>query len=128
MAEENVSSGNDNADLMSSFMQTQVAEQANDSNKPNEKKPKEKNALEKARDKEEEDKKKELEDAKKNSMYNASKYRAAQANMMVARGKSAIMAIPFIVAGVLLLIFVIKNGGSWVQGGTQFLMKKVRGE
>ncbi len=128
MSEENISSDSGgSADLMSSFMQTQVAEQGNDTSKPNEK-PKEKNALEKARDKEEEEKKKELEEAKKNSMYNASKYRAAQANMMVARSKNLVLAIPFIIAGVLVLLFVIKNGGSWVQGGTQFLVKKIRGE
>lgn len=127
MSEENISSDSGSVDLMSSFMQTQVAEQGNDTSKPNEK-PKEKNALEKARDKEEEEKKKELEEAKKNSMYNVSKYRAAQANMMVTRSKNLVLVIPFIIAGVLVLLFVIKNGGSWVQGGTQFLVKKIRGE
>ena len=127
MSEENISSDSGSVDLMSSFMQTQVAEQGNDTSKPNEK-PKEKNALEKARDKEKEEKKKELEEAKKNSMYNVSKYRAAQANMMVTRSKNLVLVIPFIIAGVLVLLFVIKNGGSWVQGGTQFLVKKIRGE
>lgn len=125
MSEENSSSNS--GDLMASFMQTQAAEQGNDTNNSIEK-PKEKNALEKARDKEKEEKDKEVEEAKKNSMYNASKYRAAQANMMVARGKNLILAIPFIIAGVLVLIFVAKNGGSWIQGGMQFMMKKVRGE
>lgn len=125
MSEENSSS--DSGDLMASFMQTQAAEQGNDTGKSSEK-PKEKNALEKARDEEKEEKDKELEEAKKNSMYNASKYRAAQANMMIARGKNLVLAIPFIVAGVLVLIFVVKNGGSWIQGGMQFMMKKVRGE
>ena len=125
MSEENNSA--DNGSLMADFMQTQVAEQGNDTNKSGEK-PKEKNALEKARDKEKEEKDKELEEAKKNSMYNASKYRAAQANIMVARGKNLLLAIPFIVAGVIVLIFVAKNGGTWIQGGMQFMMKKVRGE
>lgn len=125
MSEENSSS--DSGDLMSSFMQTQAAEQGNETGKGGEK-PKEKNALEKARDKEKEEKDKELEEAKKNSMYNASKYKAAQANMMIARGKNLVYAIPFIIAGVLLLIFIIKNGGNWIQGGMQFMMKKVRGE
>lgn len=115
-----------NTDLMSSFMQTQATEQKDDSAKKPE--PKKKNALEEARDKEEEEKKKELEDAKKNSLYNASKYKAAQASLMVAKGKSAIMAIPFIVAGILVFLVILKNGGSWVQGGTQFVMKKIRGE
>lgn len=123
MSEENT--GN-NSDLMSSFMQTQASEQKDGSaKKPEQKK---KNVLEEARDKEEEEKKKELEDAKKNSLYNASKYKAAQASLMVAKGKNAMMAIPFIVAGILVLLVVLKNGGSWVQGGTQFVMKKIRGE
>ena len=74
-----------------------------------------------------EEKKKELDEAKKNSMYNASKYRGAQANMMIARGKNMIFAIPFIIAGVLVLIVVVKNGGNWIRGGMQFTIKKLIG-
>ncbi len=126
MSEEDTQTNN-GADLMSDFMQTQAAEQGNNDKKSNEPKPKEKNALEKARDKEKEEKKKELDEAKKNSMYNASKYRGAQANMMIARGKNMIFAIPFIIAGVLVLIVVVKNGGNWIRGGMQFTIKKLIG-
>ena len=126
MSEEDTQTNN-RADLMSDFMQTQAAEQGNNDKKSNELKPKEKNALEKARDKEKEEKRKELDEAKKNSMYNASKYRGAQANMMIARGKNMIFAIPFIIAGVLVLIVVVKNGGNWIRGGMQFTIKKLIG-
>lgn len=122
MSEENSDS---NTDLMATFMQNKMEEQGD--KKTNEPKPKKKNALEEARDKEEEEEKKELEKAKKNSLYNTSKYKEAQLGLMMAKGRSALMAIPFIVLTLVLLLVVINNGGRWVQNGTQFLIRKIRG-
>lgn len=86
------------------------------------------NALDKIKQDEEDEKKKEVDEAKKEAKYNASKYAAAQANLMKAQGKQLLLAIPFIILGILVLILLITNGGTWVQNGTQFLVGKIRGE
>ena len=72
--------------------------------------------------------KKELEEVKKESKHNASKYATAQANLMMAETKRFIMFLPFIICGILLFLVVITKGGSWIQTATQYGMSKIRGE
>ena len=105
------------------FMQ-QNQEHKNTNNPTNNKSDKQKTALE---IKEEEDKK-ELDEAKKESKSNASKYAAAQANLIAAESRRFLMFLPFIICGILLFLMVITKGGSWIQTATQYGMSKIRGE
>lgn len=117
MSEEN--------DSFTLFMQQNQESKSNDnSSKCSTKDSKQKTALE---IKEEEDKK-ELEEVKKESKHNASKYATAQANLMMAETKRFIMFLPFIICGILLFLVVITKGGSWIQTATQYGMSKIRGE
>lgn len=77
--------------------------------------------------KEEEDKK-ELDEAKKESKSNASKYATAQANLIAAESRRMLMLLPFIICGMLLFFIIITRGGSWIQTATQYGMSKIRGE
>lgn len=77
--------------------------------------------------KQEEDKK-ELEEAKKESKHNASKYATAQANLVATESKRLLMLLPFIICGILLFLVVITKGGTWIQAATQYGMSKIRGE
>ncbi len=117
----------DNSDSFSSFMQEQVSDSPktnfDDSNKTSAQ-----NALDKMKQDEENEKKKEVDEAKKEAKANSQKYAAAQASLMKAQGKQFIMFLPFIILGIVILLIIITKGGSWLQGGTQFLVGKIRGE
>jgi hypothetical protein len=76
----------------------------------------------------EEEQKKELEEVKKEVKSNASKYKIMQTNMMLAQSQSMLKAIPFIVAGILVLLVIVKNGGKWLQGGLQFVIGGISGK
>ncbi|MDR2777985.1 MAG: hypothetical protein LBB13_00555 [Rickettsiales bacterium] len=71
--------------------------------------------------------KKELEEAKKASAYNASRYASAKANMLASQGRSLLMAVPFIILGIIVLFIMINKGGDWIQGGMRFVLTKAVG-
>ncbi|MDR1495270.1 MAG: hypothetical protein LBI29_04550 [Rickettsiales bacterium] len=81
-----------------------------------------------AKEREDEKKKKELDEAKKESKNKSSKYSAVQANVMVAQGRSVLMAMPFIIVGIVVVLVVVKNGGKWIQGATQFVIDSAIGK
>ena len=86
------------------------------------------NALDKMKQDEEDQKKKEVDEAKKEAKANSQKYAAAQATLIQAQGRQLLLALPFIILGLVVLILILTKGGSWLQGGTQFLVGKIRGE
>lgn len=117
----------DNSSAFGMFMQEQTAP-ANETSKggssnSSQKSEKEKTALEV---KEEEDKK-ELDEAKKESKANASKYASAQANLVAAQTRRFMVLLPFIICGILLLLVLVTKGGDWIQSITQFGLNKLRG-
>lgn len=112
--------------LFGVFMQKQASSSPDDSPRveiDQNKTEKEKTALEV---KEEEDAK-ELEEAKKESKANASKYAAMQANLVAAQARRFVYIVPFIICAILLLILIATKGGGWIQNGTQFFLNKLRG-
>lgn len=114
----------ENNNSLALFMKNNSSNGDKDKGGTNNKPEKEKTALE---IKEEEDKK-ELDEAKKESKHNASKYAVAQANMVAAQGRRFIMILPFLICGILLFIVVITRGGDWIQKLTQYGVSKLRGE
>lgn len=116
----------ENSGAFGAFMQEQTAsvdKPSKNNSDSSQKSEKEKTALEV---KEEEDKK-ELDEAKKESKANASKYASAQANLVAAQTRRFMILLPFIICGVLLLLVLITKGGDWIQSATQFGLNKLRG-
>ncbi|MDR1499181.1 MAG: hypothetical protein LBS34_02750 [Rickettsiales bacterium] len=115
-------------DDIASFMQVQTAKKGSDGDVGGGKSNSTKDALDQMKKGEEDEKKKELDEAKKESKHNASKYAAAQANLMRAQGKQLMMVLPFIIMGIIVFLIILTKGGTWMQGGMQFVVGKVRGE
>ena len=117
----------DNGGAFGAFMQEQSAPadkpSKSNSSDSSQKSEKEKTALE---IKEEEDKK-ELDEAKKESKANASKYASAQANLVAAQTRRFMILLPFIICAILLLLVLVTKGGDWIQSITQFGLNKLRG-
>jgi hypothetical protein len=111
----------------SSFMVESQTKEGVDSTK-NGKGGSKKNTLDEIRQEEEDKKKKEVDDAKKEAERNMSKYSSAQINLTKARGKQLLVALPFIVVGAIAFLVIITNGGTWMQKGMNFLVRKVTGE
>lgn len=120
-----------NESSFSSFMQEQASEEPKGSifgdNSKNEK-DSPKSTADKIKQEEDDEKKKELEDAKKEAKANSQKYAAAQAGLAMAHGRQMMMALPFIIVGVIVLLIILTKGGTWLQNGTHFLVGKLRGE
>jgi len=72
-----------------------------------------KSALNKAKDEAEEEKKKELTEAKKNSNALANRY--GKADMMKMQARNIILMLPFIIAGVVIVMIIFFKGGDLVQ-------------
>jgi preprotein translocase subunit SecF len=121
---------NTGSEFSSFMMESQVKEDSKKDIKDNKKvDDKSKgNALDKAKQDEKDEKKKKVNDAKKESKGNMSKYSFAQANVARAQGKQFLLALPFIIVGIIVFFMIVSKGGKWVQGGTNFLVRKVTGE
>ena len=115
----------ENNSTFGAFMQEQTTSSGkspkNDSS--SQKSEKEKTALEVK----EEDDKKELDEAKKESKANASRYASVQANLVAAETRRFMILLPFIICAILLLLVLVTRGGDWIQGATQFTLNKLRG-
>ncbi|MDR2777320.1 MAG: hypothetical protein LBB24_00935 [Rickettsiales bacterium] len=120
----------DSADAIAGFTDDQGSDKkgTKDDGKGDKKPSKKDEASKTAKERDDEKKKKELDEAKKESKYKSSKYSVAQANMIVAQGRSVLMATPFIILGLVVIFALVKNGGSWIQSATQFVLNKAIGK
>lgn len=83
-----------------------------------------KESLSEAKEKKEEGKNKEIEDAKKNSLAMANRYKST---MVEAQLFNIIKVLPFIIIAAIFFILLIFKGGDWASKGLNFLFNTMVG-